>query len=593
MFLEKLVEYADRLELPPRLYDKRPVRYIIELKADGRPASPTPIDTADGPNKRGIERLVPNLARGNVDIPLLLADHAEYVLGLAREKTNPAKVPGRHALFREVVRACAEATGEPDVRAVAAFLDAGPLQQLELPDKFDPSALITFTVDGRFVVDLPAVQQFWAERNDPEAKGATVMQCLVCGERRPVLRTLEGKVKGIPGGQTSGTSIISANADAFLSYGLQQSHIAPTCAECSERFTKAINALLADRASSRRIGNGAFVFWTREEIGFDLMNVLDNPKSETVRELLDGLVRGRDLTHSVDETAFYAASLSASGGRAVVRDWIDTTVGRVKERVADWLHQQAVVQPYGEEPRGVSLYRLVAATVREVNDAPPTTFQALVRAALLGTPVPKRLMALALQRIRATDKVTEEKVTEAQAALIKLVLSSAGKEWEEILTKLDTTLDDPGYLCGRLFATIEQIQSEATKTSGQNRQDRVLDDSRRPYRIQAKAASGQNRPVRATVVDRYYGTASAAPATVFGALLRNARVRLSQLEDFNEGAYRRLFNQLQDIAAQLQTLPRTLTLQQQGLFALGYYHQHAENRAAKRAAAERRAQADN
>jgi hypothetical protein len=33
-----------------------------------------------------------------------------------------------------------------------------------------------------------------------------------------------------------------------------------------------------------------------------------------------------------------------------------------------------------------------------------------------------------------------------------------------------------------------------------------------------------------------------------------------------------------------------LTLEQQGLFALGYYHQHAENRAAAKAAAERRAQ---
>jgi CRISPR-associated protein Csd1 len=559
MFLEKLVEYSGRIDLPPRLYDERPVRYVIQLRGDGRLAAPEPLDTADKENKRGIMRRVPSLARGNVDVALLFADHAEYTLGLGREGTDPSKVTNRHRLYRQLVDDCARATGDPAVQAVAAFLAAEPLRQLRLPDDFDPTGYITFTVDGRFVVDLPAVQQFWAEQNDPAAKGAAEMQCVVCGQRRPVLRILEGKVKGIPGGQMSGTSIISANADAFLSYGLEQSHIAPTCAECGERFTKAINALLADRSSSRRIGGGAFVFWTREEVGFDLLNFLDNPTSALVRELIAGLESGRDLTREVDETAFYAASLSASGGRAVVRDWIDSTVGRVKDRVADWLRRQAIVQPFGEEPRGQPLWRLVGATVRELNDAPAATLQALLHSALLGTPVPERLLHLALQRSRA-----DLEVTEAQAALIKLVLCGASERWEETLTRLDETLDDPGYLCGRLFATIEQIQTTA--------------------------AGGQGQDVKSTVVDRFYGTASSAPATVFGTLLRNARVRLSQLEDSNYGAYRRLFDQLQDIAERLRTLPRTLTLEQQGLFALGYYHQHAENRAAAKAAAERRAQ---
>ncbi|MCS6803300.1 MAG: type I-C CRISPR-associated protein Cas8c/Csd1 [Chloroflexota bacterium] len=558
MFLEKLVDYSRRIDLPPRLYDERPVRYVIQLRADGRPAAPEPLDTADKENKRGIPRRVPSFARGNVDVPLLFADHAEYTLGVGREGADPDKVRSRHALYRSAVAECAKVTGDPRVEAVATFLEAGPLQQLRLPDDFDPSALITFTVDGQFVVDLPAVQQYWADRN--EAKDALEMQCLVCGRRRPALRILEGKVKGIPGGQTSGTSIISANAEAFLSYGLEQSYIAPTCPECGERFTKAINSLLADRSSSRRIGGGVFVFWTRDDVGFDLLQYIDNPEPVLVRELIDGLMQGRDLTKAVDETAFYAASLSASGGRAVVRDWIDSTVGQVKDRVAEWLRRQAIVQRNGEEPRGQQLWRLVGATVRDLNDAPAATLQALLRSALLGTPVPERLLYLALQRTRA-----DLEVSEAQASLIKLVLCGANERWEETLTRLDPTLDDPGYLCGRLFATIEQIQTAA--------------------------AGGQE--VKSTVVDRFYGTASSAPATVFGTLLRNARVRLSQLEDSNPGAYWRLFNQLQDIAERLTTLPRTLTLEQQGLFALGYYHQHAENRAAARAAAERRAQAQN
>ena len=40
-------------------------------------------------------------------------------------------------------------------------------------------------------------------------------------------------------------SLISANSDAFESYGLSASLNAPTCANCGEAFTRGINSLLA------------------------------------------------------------------------------------------------------------------------------------------------------------------------------------------------------------------------------------------------------------------------------------------------------------------------------------------------------------
>lgn len=47
------------------------------------------------------------------------------------------------------------------------------------------------------------------------------MQCLVCVQNLPDMERLQSKIKGIPGGQTSGTNIISANSEAFESYGLE------------------------------------------------------------------------------------------------------------------------------------------------------------------------------------------------------------------------------------------------------------------------------------------------------------------------------------------------------------------------------------
>src|SRR5262249_54319958 len=97
---------------------------------------------------------------------------------------------------------------------------------------------------------------------------------------------------------------------------------------------------------------------------------------------------------------------------------------------------------------------------------------------------------------------------------------------------------------------------------------------------------------RATLVDRFYGTASSAPASVFGTLLRGAQPHLSVLRKNRPGAYAALQQRLEEIMAGLPTRPRTLALQQQALFALGYSHQRAEDRRAAQEARQRRLSPD-
>jgi CRISPR-associated protein Csd1 len=100
------------------------------------------------------------------------------------------------------------------------------------------------------------------------------------------------------------------------------------------------------------------------------------------------------------------------------------------------------------------------------------------------------------------------------------------------------------YKCGRLLAVIERIQS---------------------------AAIGNPN---ATLTDRYYGSASTAPARVFGVLLRMTQPHLSKLRKQNQGQAIALERALQD--AMPDQFPTTLSLTEQGLFALGYYHQRRE-----------------
>src|SRR3990172_4573416 len=103
MLLRRLKEYADaRLELPPSLYRKKPVRYIIDLHPSGTLLNQRPTDTADASSRqtrRGVEREAPEVQRAYGIKPLLLADKADYTLGYVRDRDKPARVAECHAAF--------------------------------------------------------------------------------------------------------------------------------------------------------------------------------------------------------------------------------------------------------------------------------------------------------------------------------------------------------------------------------------------------------------------------------------------------------------------------------------------------------------
>ncbi len=575
MLLQRLNEYGARQDAVPdlpSLYSKTPVRYIINLDDDGRLLNPRPTDTANpkvAAEKRGVRRPMPQVTRSVGIKPLLLADNAEYTLGLARDPNKQKRVDACHDAYMELLDRCAERTGERSVAAVRAFLHADPVAQLELDDDFDRGATTTFRVGidaAVFPTDLPGVQALWAEVNDPDAdpdKPAPVMQCIVCGQTKPVLTRLQGKIKGVPGGQTAGTSIISANEEAYLSYGLEASLVAPTCASCGERFTRAANSLLASETNRLTVGDAAFIFWTRDDVGFDFFTALNDPNPQEVRALLDSARSGKDRT-DIEDTNFYAAALSASGGRVVVRDWIDTTVGEVQQHLKEWFAGQDIVANDGQPGRPIKLFGLAAATVREVKDLPVSTPRTLLHTALTGAPLPRGLLYQAVRRNRA-----EQGVTRPRAALIKLVLESEkwaqrrrhpSSEEEDSLVNLSSDNDNAAYRCGRLLAVLEEVQEAAIGTG--------------------------------TIVDRFFGTASSAPASVFGRLLRGAQPHLSKLYRDKRPTHNALQRRLEEVQLGLTAFPRTLTLEEQGLFSLGYYHQRAWDRAQRSENAARRKQAN-
>ena len=116
---------------------------------------------------------------------------------------------------------------------------------------------------------------------------------------------------------------------------------------------------------------------------------------------------------------------------------------------------------------------------------------------------------------------------------------------------LDRDETHPAYRLGRLFAVYERVQRAALGT------------------------------VNATIRDRYFGAASATPATVFPLLARKCAHHLATLHRAEHR--RRLAHWYErEIDAILEgvgtAFPRSLRLEDQGRFALGYHHQRTWKR---------------
>jgi CRISPR-associated protein Csd1 len=562
MILRKLFEFAnEQMELPPPNYRGISVRWLIDLKQDGTLIGFVPWGETSKA-KQGTTIIAPYMKRaGSRPNPQLLVDNGEYILGIVRAKSDPERAKKCHESFKQLITLCYEKTQQPQLQGVIQFLNSWRPEkpQAIMPNGFMPEDNLTFRVDGLVLADekvsLQKIEQFWATHTSGEDEDQVtlpMMQCLVTGEISTVTRRMPESIRGLRGGQPSGTEIVSANKNPFTSYGLENSLTSPISRNAAEKFAKALNYLLSNDHTRLDIGSTAYVFWTRQKTEFDPIGFLKAPDPQAVKNLIESPMTGSQV-HSDTDDQFYALSLSASMARSVVRDWLETTIPAVRENLKKWFIHQKMVDGYGIEVRSFSVYTLAASAYRDPSkEMQPTVPTALIRHALNGTRLPDDLLIKLVRRNRA-----EQDITYPRAVLIKLILISQGKL---NMTDMDTLnpqpqlkgIDNTAYHCGRLLAELEAIQ---------------------------KTAQGNTN---ATLVDRYYGSASSTPARAFAPLMRGVQNHLSKLRKNSPGLHKLREEQLENIMLNFVdgTFPNTLSMSHQAIFALGYYHQRAANRAA-------------
>ncbi len=578
MVLAELADYERRSvaasgEQAPAGYEVKPVRWIVELDGNGNPVggslalaltSQSSGDVRGRDRDRGKATLVPSARRSRETRPILLADNGEYVFGLTRKADGRGRAKERHKAFVDLVKEAAAATGAPEVRAVVRFLESlGDNSPPQLPTGFDAEDTVAFRVDGRLVTDLPAVRDFWGRRFEQAAQLSArmrgsrapqglVAQCLACGQARPIAATHPVQISGVPGGRAS---LVSFNAEAFESYGLGQSYNAPVCVDCAQSYARGLNRLLAGEDTHLRLGNVSYVFWVREPTGRSppIRRMFSEPRPEEVRSLILAATEGgaagtRPEGLRPRAQAFYAAAFTNHQGRAVMLSWLETTVEAAVRNLARYFRLQVLPARYANQPPFFSLYQLVSSLLPtrrrrrgERSELDARALVALVDGALQGGPLPDWLLFQAVRRNRA-----EQDVPPARAALVQLVYASQDDSSTEREDVLDTrTRESPAFRCGRLLAVLERAQREAIGNPNQ------------------------------TLVDRFYGSASSAPCSVFGTLLRNAQPHLAKLRREKRGLHIAIQRDLEEILFGLESFPQVLPLKDQAVFALGYYYQRA------------------
>jgi CRISPR-associated protein Csd1 len=518
--LRRLVEYAERTNLAAEMYAEVPVHWIVDLDPSGKLEGFVPLDN--------VRLVIP--ARRTETEPRPLADSAKYALGAEGADK-------KHAAFVELARETARETRENAVYAVVKFLEG--LDPAEIPEELTGADNVAFRVGGQLVHNLESVQRFWAQASvrDDRVPGT----CLVTGEDGYVERILPGKIKGVPKpAPPRGVALVSAKHKSTHHHGLESSLNFPISRRAAEKYSNALNALLRDEKSRVRIGPVVYVFWTRraQDLG-DFASFLTAPDPERVRTLLLSPHSGHE-PHGLEIDDFYALALSGNPGRVVVRDYLETTVPEVEENLRRWFEAQRITDPYGQEARPLGIFALAASAYYDAKEIQPRILTALLQAALKGSPLSSELLSRAVARNRV-----EGDVTRARAALIKLRLrrSKGGKTMEVTVA----------YQCGRLLAELEAAQAAAIPNAS------------------------------ATLVDRYYGMASTAPASAFGMLMKHSQAHLAKLRRDNPGLAHILQTRIEEITTQIGgDFPRTLALRDQGVFGLGYYNQRAATRAERR-----------
>ena len=571
MILQALVEHYENLAEQGKIsqpgWCSAKVSYAIELGEDGsvKAVIPMKFETDAGKKKVFIPlpMTVPEMVTRSSGVSAnFLCDNAKYILGIEQNE-NSARVLECFDAAKERHLAILGNVDSKMARAICLFFENWKPEEAkeneavcEHWDELNEGGNLIFCMGKNFAQDDALIKKAWEESLNGDEEETTGI-CLVTGKKDRIARIHRG-IKGVAGAQSSGAALVSFNAQSFESYGKEQSYNAPVGKYAEFAYTTALNYLLSQRDYKYQLGDSTVVFWSEsgeKEYQDTFLLSIDPPQDtqEEIKKVFDSLKNNRwvDLNdiNMNPEKKFYILCLAPNAARLSVRFFYQDSFGNILQNIVAHYERMNIIRPSFEKDEFLGVWRMLRETVNmKSNDKKPVSNMAamVLQSILSNDRYPASLYTDVIMRTRAE----QGNVTYGRAAIIKayLIKNYKWKEGEKYMA-LNEACNEPAYILGRLFAVLEGVQKDA------------------------------NPDIKATIRDRYFNSACATPATVFPILLKFKNSHIRKLERDNgykkrkhEDAITELIGKL-DMTDSGKGMPSRLSLEEQGKFMLGYYHQ--------------------
>ena len=515
--------------------------------------------------------------RTSAPVPHCMGDHAGYILGLkavkAKENFDYAKEMTRNektltAFKKDIENYFNILPNNSFVQAIHAFYKKFSLETINAI-KHDSHWVdfckylaknITFSVIGinGYAASDNEILQVKKQSKSNENKKAV---CLITGvKEKPVNTTYSSFILG---GKSNAKLVAFQVNSGYDSYGKKMGLNAPISEEAEFKYTTALLKLLSKNSRNKfRIGDRSFIFWASsnseaaeqtEGSLFDLLGYTEeevddpNAKIEQVRKVFTAIYSGSLKTSLEDR--FYILGLAPNSARIAVVYWSECSLKEFAGKILCHFKDMEIKDTRIDKKPYMGIKSMLAAVTLngKQSEATPNLPEAVVKSIFQGTPYPFTLFSACIRRIRA-ESGNKDAIRIARMAIIKAYLNRINDNNKKIETMLDKSNTNQGYLCGRLFAVLENLQYAA------NKQDSIR--------------SG------------YMNAASSTPSAVYPTILKLSNSHYSKLAKDKKGLAIYFDNQKKEIMAQISDFPDTLDLSDQGRFFLGYYHQknHEENK---------------
>ena len=568
MILQSLVDYYEELAVRGEIarpgWAKVKVSWALELNEKGELVDVLPLRHPSEDGKRMVPREMESPApvkRSSGVSANFLWDNSSYILGVDG-KGNPKRSLECFDAAKTLHLTLLADVEDPASKAICKFFRswepaAADNHAAFLKDKDELLAgeNITFFFDGAPASEAPDIQAAWQSAYDSSSEGEEQI-CLITGEKA-VPESVHPAVKNVRGAQSSGAALVSFNAPAFCSFGKEQNVNAPVGKYAAFAYTSALNHLLADRDHVKQIGNTTVVYWAKDaaEQYQDLFTALldgtgERVSNEELNSLMEAISAGKPYNFDglpvVPENEFFVLGLSPNAARLSVRFFFRSSFGEIVGNLKKHYSDQEITADNKSKWDTIPLWKLLQETVNQKSsDKTPLPQMSgdVLKSMITGGRYPETLMNQTLLRIRAEREITRGRAGIIKAYLIRNTENHIDrKQIQEVATvSLNEESSYSPYVLGRLFAVLEGIQQAA------------------------------NPGINATIKDRFFNSACATPAAVFPILLKLSNSHLKKMDTGKTIYWSRQIGALTDCLD--MGFPAHLSLQEQGSFILGYYHQ--------------------